>query len=223
MISIIIPSYGRPQQIKAAVENAKSNTMGSNQVIVVAEPEEFAQYSYILNETTSLMANDGPPSYGGAINSAIDEFDSDYYFMGADDLNFHRGWDVEALKAMEALPNIKVVGTNDLLNEYVLHGWHSTHSLVDRGYLDGPGGVVDGEAGVALYEGYHHNYVDTEFIGTAKARAVFAPCLTSVVEHNHHTVGKSKVDSTYEKGTRNLQEDHDLYMSRRELWWNLSK
>lgn len=228
MISIIIPSYGRPQQIKAAVENAHAHTTGDHEIVVIIEEEDYEPYIGWIGKLVDspwwldVVLNEGPKSYAGAINTGLAYSRGDYLFMGADDLDFHHGWDVEAMHTMLALPTIKVVGTNDLLNEFVLNGWHSTHSLVDRRYLEDPGGVI-GEPGVALFEGYSHNYVDTEFIGTAKARSVFAPCLTSVVEHKHFTVGKSEKDETYEKGYLHLQEDHDLYQSRKHLWQDLSK
>ena len=62
-------------------------------------------------------------------------------FAGADDLNFHPGWDTAALAVMDGW--VQVVGTNDLLNPYVTAGLHATHYLVDRRYLDDVGGVVD--------------------------------------------------------------------------------
>lgn len=227
MISIIIPSYGRPDKIRAAVENSHQNTVGVHEVVMVVELDQLAQYEDAFAgihaaSWLSITCNERSRSYGGAINYACDYANGEYIFMASDDLDFHHGWDVEAMHTMLALPTIKVVGTNDLLNEFVLNGWHSTHSLVDRRYLEDPGGVI-GEPGVALFEGYSHNYVDTEFIGTAKARSVFAPCLTSVVEHKHFTVGKSEKDETYEKGYLHLQEDHDLYQSRKHLWQDLSK
>jgi hypothetical protein len=149
--------------------------------------------------------------------------DYDYVFLAADDLNFHPGWDTEVLRVMNALDHIKVVGTNDLLNGYVERGIHATHYLIDRTYINDPGGVIDGEKGHVLFEGYDHNFTDTEFIGTAKARAVFAPCLTSVVEHMHPVIGKGLADETFAKTQANMGPDGDLYESRKHLWWGLSR
>ena len=230
MISIVIPSYGRSEKIAAVVQNCRDNTTGYNQILVMVEDEQLEEYSDALHaefdmpwQWLRLFRNTRARGYSGAVNTAIAQASGDYLFFGSDDLNFHPGWDVEAFHRMVSAPHIKVVGTNDLLNEFVLKGWHSTHHLVDRRYLEDPGGVIDGSPGEALYEGYSHNYCDTEFIGTAKARAVFAPCLSSVVEHLHTTVGKSPVDLTSMKNNLHIQRDHDLYMSRRTLWWDLSR
>ena len=227
MISVIVPSYGRPERIEAVVNNIHDNTTYSNEIIVVVEEQEYNTYDAALGSggrgNCKLVTNKRVASYAGAVNSATTHIVGHHVFVAADDLNFHSEWDDEALKVMSALDHIKVVGTNDLLNTFVLQGLHATHYLVDREYIWQTGGVIDGRKGEVLFEGYAHNFVDTEFIGTAKARAVFAPCLTSFVEHNHYTVGKSDNDPTYEKGAVDIQKDADTYYSRRELWWNISK
>jgi hypothetical protein len=116
-----------------------------------------------------------------------------------------------------------VVGTNDLLNPYVLAGSHSTHSLVARWYLDEHGGVVDMGPGSFLPESYDHNFTDTEFIGTAKMRARFRPCLEAVVEHLHVLTGKSPADATHERSVRGFADDSALYDARRDLWFGLTR
>lgn len=224
MISILIPSYGRPDRIKAVVENASANTTYSHEIIVIVEESEYHAYADNLSPTACrVLVNQRSKNYAGAMNTAIAHANGHHFFFAADDLNFHPQWDDEALKVMAALDTIMVVGTNDLLNGYVLAGLHATHYLVDRQYIWQTGGVVDGEKGHALFEGYTHNFTDTEFIGTAKARAVFAPCLSSIVEHNHFSVGKSAKDATYDKGYLDIQKDSDLYHERRHTWWDLSK
>jgi hypothetical protein len=231
MIPIIIPSYGRADKALAVWANASSNTLGENEVVFVVEEEDYEDYLEALVHTTGpdviLTVNQRSKNYGGAVNSALQHGGVSHrateIFMGADDLNFHRGWDQPAMKTLYALPHLQVVGTNDLLNEYVLAGWHATHSLVTREYIEEVGGVIDGDLGHVLADGYSHNYVDTEFIGTAKARAVFAPCLESVVEHLHASIGKSEKDATFEKNAEGIQKDCDLYYSRRQKWWDISK
>ena len=225
MISIVIPSYGRASRISGVLHNIRQTTITPYEIVVVVEPDQHQEYMAALvpSNDTILVINERSRSYAGAVNTAVKFALGDYLFMGSDDLNFHSGWDTEALRVMNALPNIQVVGTNDLWNKFVLEGVHATHYLVSKTYVDDPGGVVDGERGLVLYEGYDHNYTDTEFIGTAKARAAFAPCLTSVVEHLHFTAGKSLRDDTYRKGYAEIEEDARTYLRRRELWWNISK
>lgn len=227
MIDVLIPSYGRPERAKAVAENVLDNSSHVLWVTFIIEPDQHEQYLRALWDVSSarvrVIPNVGPKNYAGAINTAAFGNDAPYIFCGADDLNFQAGWDTECLWTMDALWNIKVVGTNDLLNTYVLQGWHATHYLIDMSYIRSPGGVVDGIPGQVLHEGYDHNYTDTEFIGTAKARAVFAPCLDSIVEHKHFTVGKAPKDATYDKGYLKIDQDSGLYNARRHLWQNLSR
>jgi hypothetical protein len=115
-----------------------------------------------------------------------------------------------------------------VLNPYVLAGTHATHYLVSRWYLENAGGVADAPPGdpswpaslrpPVLFEGYDHNYTDTEFIETARARGVFAPCLDAVVEHLHVVAGKAQWDETYRKGAARMGDDEVLFQQRRGLW-----
>jgi len=83
--------------------------------------------------------------------------------------------------------------------------------------------VVDEGPGSFLHEGYGHNYTDTEFIGTAKARARFRPCLDSVVRHLHQSAGFTPHDATHDKAEATYGADSELYDARRPLWQNLSR
>lgn len=223
MISILIPSYGRAEKARRAVNNVIKNTVHPYEIIFIVEPKQLQEYVAELEDMDVLIvANSRSRNYAGAINSAVEWADGDFLFMGSDDLNFHPGWESVALATMNALDNIKVVGTNDLFNNYVLQGVHATHYLVEQKYIQDIGGVVDGERGHVLFEGYDHNYTDTEFIGTAKARAVFAPCLGSVVEHIGWTTGDFQ-DETKAKTNLKLDDDSRLYQSRQHLWQELSK
>ena len=136
-------------------------------------------------------------------------------FAGADDLNFHPGWDTAALALMDGW--VQVVGTNDLLNPYVTAGLHATHYLVDRRYLDDVGGVVDQDPARSCSTGTTTQYTDTEFIGTAKMRARFRPCFDSVVEHLNAWSPKGEVGATARKTMRAIDTDSELYDSRRDL------
>lgn len=47
---------------------------------------------------------------------------------------------------------------------------------------------------------------------------MFAPCLTSICEHVHPEFGGREPDETWNKTRRAVQEDHDIFTSRRHLW-----
>jgi glycosyltransferase involved in cell wall biosynthesis len=222
MIDIIIPTIGRADRLAALVENIDAATIGEYRVWFVTEAHDEATIAAVHALGLESIINARTENYAGAVNTAYDATDGDYLFCGADDLVFHHGWDADALRRQTHDDWFAVFGTNDLLNPYVMAGAHSTHSLVARWYLDEIGGVVDLGPGSFLPECYDHNFTDTEFIGTAKMRARFVPCLDSVVEHMH--VSKTGVvDDTHMRSVRDFHADDALYESRRDLWFGISR
>jgi hypothetical protein len=65
-----------------------------------------------------------------------------------------------------------------------------------------------------LFEGYDHQYVDTEFITVARKRREWAFARRSVVEHFHPHWGLAETDSTYKKAMRSTGADLRLYKQR---------
>lgn len=154
-------------------------------------------------------------SYSDAINRGWKKTTEPFLFLGADDLVFHPGWLDAALRMMDG--DVRVVGTNDLHNPYVKRGHHSTHSLVDRRYIERVGGVIDDGPGVVLYP-YTHQFTDCEFVETAQYRNVFAACLDAKVAHIHPDFGGRPADHVDKHTRRDWERDYRLFMSRRHLW-----
>lgn len=222
MIGILIPTCGRPDRLGAVGRNATAATTLPHEVVFVVESDDFDS-RHAAAEVGTVILNTRSRNYAGAVNTAYQSHGHrfDYLFCGSDDLRFHPGWDIKAIKWMDE--QTRVVGTNDLLNPYVARGWHATHYLIDRRYLDDEGGVVDEGPGSFLQEAYDHQFTDTEFIGTAKARCRFRPCLDSVVEHMHFLAGKSERDDRYDRAYAHETDDGELYDERKSLWWDLSR
>ena len=215
-VAVLIPTLGRAGKIPDIVDNVLSSTEHAN-VYFVCEREDRDTIEMVVRTVgANLIVNRRTRNYAGAINTGVAETDEPFVFAGADDLNFHHGWFETAVKLMGK--PIEVVGTNDLGNPNVLAGEHATHYLVTRNYATQ--GVVD-QLGVMLYEGYSHNWCDTEFIETAKARGRFKPCLEAVVEHLHPAWGKATHDDGYTKSFSQEPADRRLHMERAELWTSL--
>lgn len=214
-VFVLIPTYKRPHTIAPIANNIQMDDRCTPVFIVEQDDEESHQTALELGDI-HVMFNQRSRSYAGAINTAIEmerwRTTPLWYFFGADDLLFHDGWLDQML---DLIPQFDVIGTNDLGNPEVMSGVHSTHSLVSKQYAEN--GCVTAP-GFALCEEYQHNWCDTEFIETAKARNVFAPCLASVVEHRHWAWQKAKMDATYEKGMRTEALDRALFQQRRHLW-----
>ena len=125
------------------------------------------------------------------------------------------GWWQEAAKV--ASDGISVIGTQNMLNEGVLRGEHSTHTFFRRSYVEEQG-LIDGTLGKVLCEEYVHEFVDNEAVETAKSRGVFSFCHTSVVEHLHPNAGKATSDSMYEDAARRTEISYETFAKRRHLW-----
>jgi len=224
VIAVLIPSYGRADRLARVAENVHSATESDHELVFALEASDQASIDAATDLDCTVVVNELAPNYSGAITTAYRQTDAPFIFAGADDLDFRPGWDTAALAHMDGW--VMVVGTNDLLNPYVTNGSHATHYLVDRTYLDEIGGVVDQGPGSFLFDGYSHQYTDTEFIGTAKMRARFRPCFDSIVEHLHawsDKPGRAAPDTTTAKANAHLEADAALYDSRRDLWFSISR
>lgn len=215
-ISIIVPTLGRFMRLPAVRANIHQHTVVAHEVLFVVEQGDLASRRMLAEMGAGWVVNSHSPSYAGAINAGYEHARGRYVFTGADDLSFHRGWDTAALSQLQE--PIRVAGTNDLWNPHVLSGLTATHYLIDRRYIDEVGGVPGEPPGTVLFEGYDHNFTDTEFIQVAQARGVFTPCLSSVVEHLHPLAGKAEWDATYVKTRSRFRDDHQVWAARQHLW-----
>jgi glycosyltransferase involved in cell wall biosynthesis len=211
-VAVIIPTLGRPHRVAPIMENLAATAPGCV-VYFVAEAGDADTIATVEQHPYArLVVNRRSPSYAGAVNTALEDTDKPLLFVGADDLAWHDGW---LAPLLELISDFGMVGTNDLGNPEVAASTHATHFLVRRDYA--VTGCVD-EPGVLFHEGYTHNWVDREAVGTAKHRGEFTPCLASVVEHLHWAWDKATMDATYEKGRSQEPADAQLYLSRQHLW-----
>lgn len=223
VIDVLVPTFGRAERLGKVAANIRAATTVEHRVVFVVESDDPDSVAAADEHGDATVINTRARNYSGAATCGYRALPAPYLFAGADDLHFHPGWAEAALEVMGAAGRVEVVGTNDLCNPYVAQGFHATHYLVARSYLDRDGGCVDEGPGSFLFDGYSHQFTDTEFIATTKARARFMPCLDSIVEHMHFTVGKSARDDTYDRAYAELDADEALYMARRELWFNISR
>lgn len=218
-IDIVIPTYGRADRLARVAVNAIEATPNIGRLLFVVEDDDDATID-ALNALPDLriqvIRNEGPRTYAGAVNTAAKYVTGNWLFTGADDLSFKPGWD-EAALTLAMRTGAKVVGTNDMWNQAVLAGHHSTHSLVAMDYITGKGATADAVPGKVLHD-YHHNFVDPELVQVAMSRGVYAHCHTAVVEHLHPLAGKAPTDDTYDRGSENWDADEALFVARRPMW-----
>lgn len=224
VLSILVPVLRRPENVDPLVESAWEGTMGTPfEIVFITSNGDSAEIEAVLAAVKVFgpvvqhlqVPGPKPGDYARKINHGYSNTDSEWLFTGADDVRFHSGWFKNAVRVYHQTGR-RVIGTQDLGNARVTRGEHSTHTLVHRTYVD-EYGTID-EPGKVLHEGYPHEFVDDEFIGTAKARDEFVMSWDSTVEHLHPLWGKAKNDSVYSPHRTRMVMGRRLFEKRSHLW-----
>lgn len=213
MIDMLLPVLGRPWNVEPVIESIVENTKGTYRIIFICSPGDEAQIEACRKTGHDNWIVDWEPGradFAKKINWAFERSTSEWVFQGADDIRFSPFWDTHALGRPK---HFSVIGTNDLHNPSVKRGTHSTHLLFRRSYIEKYGGTFDG-SGTVFSEEYDHQFVDNEFIETAKRRGQWAFAKRSVVEHFHPVWQNNEWDDTYRKAFRETSEDQALFARR---------
>ena len=128
MIAVIIPTYGRADRLARVAANIAENTETAHRVVFAVEVDDTASIDVAAELDVDVVVNERKANYSGAITTAYLATPAEHVFAGADDLNFHPGWDIPALALMDDWT--MVVGTNDLLNPYVTAGLHASGNQI---------------------------------------------------------------------------------------------
>jgi hypothetical protein len=213
---ILVPVLGRPHRVEPLLASIERATPGAR-VLFLADPGDNEEISAVQmasdRQVCRVELDTGGGNYARKINRGVQLTDEPLLFLGADDLDFKVGWLEEAKTELQ--PGIGVVGTNDLGSRRVMEGLHATHSLVTRAYAEL--GTID-EAGKLLHEGYPHEFVDDEFVATAKHRGAWAFASDSHVEHLHPNWGKAPMDRLYRGQRRRMRVGRQIFLRREPLW-----
>jgi glycosyltransferase involved in cell wall biosynthesis len=219
-VAVLVPVLGRPHTIAPVLESICATTPSAHVVFVGTTGDDEALAAVrdaaagASHVDLIVMRPNRVGDYAKKINHAAATVDDDMFFLAASDLRFHDGW-FEAIER-QLTPGVGVIGTNDLGNRRVTDGYHSTHSAVTRWYME-EFGTID-EPGKILHEGYVHEFVDDELVGTAKYRAMYVWAGDSLVEHLHPLWGKAKQDEMYRRSNFRMRASRSLYNQRRKLW-----
>lgn len=214
LLAIFIPTLNRSDKLQRVVDNIRQHTPVDHEIYFIVEGHDTASAEKAIELGAKVIVNKREKSYAGAINTAYEETSEDFFFTGADDLDFHINWFEMAVSHMS--DKIGVVGTNDLGLVPIGPERDSTHYLIARKYIQEHSGVIDIPNQV-LYP-YEHNYTDKEFVETAKKRGMFVYVPVSVVEHYHPVWNKAQWDEVYQKGRDSSERDRATYQKRQSLW-----
>jgi len=222
-LSILIPVLRRPQNAAPQVDSILRATNCDFEIVFITTAGDVAEHQAVDEQRARAdvkvrhltIAPKQIGDYAYKINFGYDMSESEWLFLAADDLNFHDGWWEAAILAA-ASTGCRVVGTQDMGNKRVLTGQHSTHSLVHRSYVTELG-TIDAP-GKVLHEGYPHEFVDDEFVETAKHRGEFVFANRSIVEHLHPLWGKGPTDALYDRHRVRMVQGRKVYTRRKQLW-----
>lgn len=219
-LAILVPVLDRPHRVKPLLDSIEASVPGAR-VLFLVNRDDTRELDAITSEWSSgrrldldqMEVFDGSPSYAEKINQGARVGIAEFYFLGADDLNFRPGWFEMAKASISS--GAEVVGVNDLLRRRPRRRFHATHFLMTRRYSQLP--CLDGGRGPCS-EAYAHNFVDDELIATATFRGVYAYAERAEVEHLHWMNRRAGIDATYEKGRQTFAADRLVFEGRRSLW-----
>jgi glycosyltransferase involved in cell wall biosynthesis len=206
---------GRPHRVAPLLESIREATPDARVLFLTTETDAEVRETI---DRLGCERLDVPwqrkGDYARKINTGYRHTTEPLLFTAADDLLFHPGWFKAATAKLT--PGIGVVGTNDLCNRRTWRSDHSTHSLVTREYAD-HFGLID-RPGAIYFEGYVHEWVDDELVGTAKHRGAYAHATNAVVEHLHPMAGRAPLDDLYAQQAKRMRASRWLYQRRQLLW-----
>lgn len=219
MVSIIVPTLGRPHAIRPLLQSIATTTPTAAAAVVFVsdhndeETHAELQSAWEQGWRFKNLFEDG--TYPHKVNAGVRESSEALVLPTADDVSFQPRWLEHALAALA--PGVQVVGTNDL-TPVTEDGTHATMPIVRRSYVDDPGAAF-GEPGVLFHEGYHHNFCETELCNLAQHRGVYSSCPESIIEHRHPAWGTREEDETDRRGNQaNVAGDETLYRQREAAW-----
>ncbi len=218
MIDVLIPVLGRPHNVQALIESLRRNSAGEHRVWFICTQGDRPEIRAVEAEGLTPLIHPhaaGAGNFAKKINWAFSQTQAEWVFQGADDIRFSPNWDSHALLVAERT-GASVIGTNDLHNPSVRSGGSATHLLFRRSYIEEYGGTFD-DSGTVFSEAYDHQFVDNEFVETAKLRGQWAFAKRAVVEHFHPHWGNAQMDATYRKAMRRTLADKHLFNERMRL------
>jgi len=211
-VAVVVPVMNRPQNARPFMESLRAST-GLAAVYAIADPDDPETYmAWIAAGAEVLLTETGRSSFPQKANFGYAHTSEPWLLVVGDDVRFHPGW-LDHAQQTAAITGADLVATNDLGNRRVADGFHATHPMIRRTYIDEQGASWDGP-GVLVHEGYRHNFCDDEWSAVARQRGVFAPALGALVEHNHPIFGKAEDDVVYRKGKAHYDQDRRLFERR---------
>jgi glycosyltransferase involved in cell wall biosynthesis len=215
-IDVLIPTYGRSALLGPLVANLADVTPpDAYTLILVVDYEDEPTRAELRSLGARHLLADG--TFPEKTNAGFAASASDLVLSANDDVVFHPGWYEATVEAFED-EGIQVVGCSDM-SPGTANRMHATMPTARRSYAMDPGASWD-LPGQLMFEGYHHNFSETEIWRVAEARDV-AGWSEAVIEHRHPVWGTREVDPTYERGgmsRSHFEADQATFLDRQRMW-----
>jgi hypothetical protein len=216
IVAILLPTTGRPEQMKERVTELVNQDMpkGVTGRVYLAIPKDDKA---TLKAAEKLEGDDNPVNLvernpgttavqgWNAAFVAAHEDGADWFVLGADDIKWHPGWLENAL-ALAERGGAQVIGLHDghtNLNHY------GAHYMVSREFAERHLG------GVFIPPMYGSWWFDREVCEKAAGLGLYAACWEAVAEHLHPDWSTAPMDATYEKGYALHGIDGTIYTARK--------
>lgn len=210
MISIFVPTSGRPAMFREMLKSLRDTTFGYDiEVVAVIDDDlEAAEIAYEYSVDVLDYSN----NRRGALNAwniGLQLSSGEVFVPAGDDQLFHKNWLKYALESLQdRLGGSGVVGMNDLA--YNGNTQLATMFLFDRDYCREVMG------GIFAPPCYRYYCVDSEWNEKAKMLGKFYWDDRSIVEHLHSAHGKRPVDATDSyKEDKWMEEDNRVFLDRK--------
>lgn len=205
-VAIFVPTMGRFDRLKPLAENIAQVTKHPYTLYLITDEPEVINMNSLPN-TVVVIAPKDCVSYAKRINYLYKSTQERYFFTGSNDITFTDGW---LEPALQGLISKGVVAVNDGFNP------NGTNFLIDRDYIKEFGGTFDGED--VMWEGYRHNFCDTELLAKARVLEQTIYVADSMVLHQHHLNKKREADVVDKIATESYQADEKLFKQRWEAY-----
>lgn len=210
MISILVPTWGRPKRLEQMVGSVFGTATRPGEVeVLVRVAEEDPCAAMYFSEPPSgahLHATWRAQTYGKGIEFLQARATGDILFAGSDDILFRtQGWDDQVRAAFAAVPD-------GLLVAYANNGLHREkceHFFTSRRWIDAVGYMVWPE--------FRHFCVDQWVEELARGIGRLEFLREVVAEHMHRKYRKADDDDTYRMvrgDTKTSEADNALYAQR---------
>jgi hypothetical protein len=207
-LAVLCPTLNRAEKLPGLVEQIHANTVTPHTIYFVMEAHDRESFNAVKGlDCWAVQGRFG--SCAAAYNAGFEFSTEPFCFLANDDLEFPEGWELPALRMIQA--GTPIVGVNEG------HGRMTCFSMVERQFIDDHSGVFDRPG--TLVHPYKSQYVDTELAEYAKHRGVWGEAVEGGVLHRHHEWGEADPNHpNYVKARETCDEDHRTYETRRSEW-----